>query len=410
MFGKKQKDRVKLSLLVIYGLTNTFEQWCRILLPFSQWQLRPRPSLFDTLMLNSIGSAAMVLGSFMIAQLIDTIGSREAAVISTIVIGIYQTFVGQIENYYFYGIWQTLLLFNHMPTIVEAIIGQMIGEDGDEKERSRLIMRLTIPASIAFAAGPYLAIQVLYLINPSLGMSQSLCGIFNMLTVLPIIFFVLPNENSQFKKFKVPTVNAYFELLRDSQFLWTLLFVFIVTAPYNAYDSVLRTQLSTQMLTNPGDMAKLALLLGAFTLFANIFVLPRLQQRFGPQTLLLGSLIMLFFIYLYLSWVHEYMYLLFGLPLQIMGVCVANGLLTAQLMGNVPRTQMGKAAALNRIAQLAAMTMTPLITGYYIDGSETAILCYTSAVITLLGVPIVYYKGEFMRQTFSNLPIRTHAE
>lgn len=93
-----------------------------------------------------------------------------------------------------------------------------------------------------------------------------------------------------------------------------------------------------------------------------------------------------------------------------MGVCVANGLLTAQLMGEVPRTHMGKAAALNRIAQLAATTMTPLITGYYIDGSETLLLCYTSAAISLLGIPLVYYKGTFMRQHFGNLPIRTHEE
>ena len=93
-----------------------------------------------------------------------------------------------------------------------------------------------------------------------------------------------------------------------------------------------------------------------------------------------------------------------------MGVCVANGLLTAQLMGDVPRIHMGKAAALNRLAQLAATTMTPLIAGHYIDGTETTILCYTSAGITLLGIPIIYFKGRFMRHHFANLPIRTHEE
>ncbi|KAE9549038.1 hypothetical protein FO519_007752 [Halicephalobus sp. NKZ332] len=389
MFGKKEKERLKWSLLIIYGLTNTFEQWCRILLPFTQWQLEPRPSLFDSLILNCIGNTSMVLGSFFIAQLIDTIGGKPAAIISTIVIGLYQIVISNIHNYYFFGLCETLLFFNHMPTIVEALIGQLIGEDGDDKERSRILMRLIIPASIAFAAGPYLAVQALYLITPSLALSQSLCGVLNLLTVLPIVIFALPTPNQQSKKFQIPT---------------------IVSAPYNAYDQVLRTQLSTQMLTNPGDMAKLGLLLGIFTIVSNIFILPRLQQRFGPQTLLLGALTILFCCYIYLSWVHEYMYLLFGLPLQIMGVCVANGLLTAQLMGEVPRVHMGKAAALNRIAQLAATSMTPLIAGHYIDGSETAILCYTSAGITLLGIPLIFYKGKFMRHHFSNLPIRTHEE
>uniref|UniRef100_A0AC34FEB9 Uncharacterized protein n=1 Tax=Panagrolaimus sp. ES5 TaxID=591445 RepID=A0AC34FEB9_9BILA len=76
-------------------------------------------------------------------------------------------------------------------------------------------------------------------------------------------------------------------------------------------------------------------------------------------------------------------------------------------MGEVPRTHMGKAAALNRIAQLAATTMTPLLTGYYVDGAETQILCYTSAAITALGIPLVFYKGGFMKQHLANLPIRT---
>lgn len=36
----------------------------------------------------------------------------------------------------------------------------MEGEDGDDKKRSILISRLTIPQSIAYALGPYLALQV----------------------------------------------------------------------------------------------------------------------------------------------------------------------------------------------------------------------------------------------------------
>lgn len=73
---KKEKERLKFSLLVIYGLWNTFEQWCRVLLPFSQWQLHPRPGLFDTLVLNSIGNASILLGSFLIAQMVSKMSSQ----------------------------------------------------------------------------------------------------------------------------------------------------------------------------------------------------------------------------------------------------------------------------------------------------------------------------------------------
>jgi MFS family permease len=411
MLSKREKDRLKWSLLFIYGLSNTFEQWCRVLLPFCQWQLRPRPSMFDTLLLNSIGNASVVLGSFLIAQMIDSIGGKKTAIIATIVVSLYQAIVPQISDYYIFGVLQMLLVFNHMPTIVEALIAQLIGEDGDEKERSRLMMRLTIPVSVAFAAGPYCAVQVLYIFSPTLKNSQTLCGVAHFFTVLPLIIFLLPEQNyTTNSKLQFPTIHAYFELLRDSKFLWTLLFIVVVTGPYAAYDQVLRTQLATQMLTDPGEMAKLALILGSVTLIVNIFILPRLQNIYGPQILLLGSMGLLFFSYLFLATTTEYAYLLIGLPFQIVGVCIASGLLTAQLMGEVPRTHMGKAAALNRIAQLAATTMTPLLTGYYVDGAETKILCYTSAAITALGIPLVFYKGGFMRQHFSNLPIRTHSD
>lgn len=59
-----------------------------------------------------------------------------------------------------FGAFQLLLFFNHIPTIVDALIGQLVGEDGDDKERTQLLMRLTIPQSIAFAAGPFMAVQV----------------------------------------------------------------------------------------------------------------------------------------------------------------------------------------------------------------------------------------------------------
>lgn len=69
--------------------------------------------------------------------------------------------ISKITSFYTFAIIQLLLLANHMPMVADALTAQIVGEDGDDKERARLIMRLTVPQSIAFAAGPYLAIQVL---------------------------------------------------------------------------------------------------------------------------------------------------------------------------------------------------------------------------------------------------------
>lgn len=78
-------------------------------------------------------------------------------------------------------------------------------------------------------------------------------------------------------------------------------------------------------------------------------------------------------------------------------------------MSAVPRSHMGKAAAMNRIAQLAAATMSPLITGYYIDTYETQLLCYVSLGVTICAIPLVHVYGKFMQRHFVNLPTVKHA-
>lgn len=89
---------------------------------------------------------------------------------------------------------------------------------------------------------------------------------------------------------------------------------------------------------------------------------------------------------------------------------MAYGQLSAQIMGKAGRGDTGKAAALNRGAQLIATAMAPLITGYYIDTNESKILCYISAVISLIGIALVHQFGGFMRSHFQNLPLRMHME
>lgn len=47
-----------------------------------------------------------------------------------------------------------------MPTIIDSLINQLVGENANYKERTNMLMRTIIPTSLAFATGPYMAIQV----------------------------------------------------------------------------------------------------------------------------------------------------------------------------------------------------------------------------------------------------------
>uniref|UniRef100_A0A1I7ZIH7 MFS domain-containing protein n=1 Tax=Steinernema glaseri TaxID=37863 RepID=A0A1I7ZIH7_9BILA len=415
MLSKRERDRTNWLIVLIYGLWNTCDQWSKILIPFAQWSIEPRPDYFWLLMLNSIGNAAIVIGSFLVAQLIDSKGCRLTAMICTVVIGIYQIGIIRIKDFYGFGGFNLLLAFHHMPLIVDACIAQMVGEDGDDKERSRLMMRLTIPLSIAFAAGPYLAIQILYIVSPSIEVSETICGCVLLATVLPLCYYVMPTTNSEKTLSRLPSFESYMEILSEPKALRSLLFLALISGPYNAYDQIVRIHLATRMLSNPGDMSKLAFVLGATALVANIFILPFLQRRFGPQQLVMIACTFLLVSYGYLSQVSEYFHLIIGMPLQVLGACIAIGQLSAQVMSSVPRSHVGKAAALIRIVQVTAIIMTPLVTGYYIDISETQKLCTVSAVVTLFTIPLVWRYGGFMKNNFANLPMmmsmeRTHSD
>jgi len=52
------------------------------------------------------------------------------------------------------------MLFNHMPTVVDATITQLANEIADVKQKARLMAQTAIPTSIAFALGPLIAVQV----------------------------------------------------------------------------------------------------------------------------------------------------------------------------------------------------------------------------------------------------------
>lgn len=62
--GVESKGKRVLLLFTSYTLCQTFEYWTRVLAPFTQWQLEPRPTLFEIMVLNTIGAVATLSGTF----------------------------------------------------------------------------------------------------------------------------------------------------------------------------------------------------------------------------------------------------------------------------------------------------------------------------------------------------------
>ena len=76
----------------------------------------------------------------------------------------------------------------------------------------------------------------------------------------------------------------------------------------------------------------------------------------------------------------------------------------AQILGSVPASNAGKAAALNRIAQISATAIAPLITGAYTDHDEARLLCYINIGICLFTLILIELYGNFMGKYMTNLP------
>uniref|UniRef100_A0A0N5B7Z4 Solute carrier family 46 member 3 n=1 Tax=Strongyloides papillosus TaxID=174720 RepID=A0A0N5B7Z4_STREA len=291
-----------------------------------------------------------------------------------------------------------------MPTVLNVLIANMLGEYADINEITHFITEQNIPYSVAMALGPYLAIQSLFFISPLITNSALACGIIHLLLLIPIIS-VMPDESG--KKTKIFTsfnIGIYFELLKNKTVFITLALIALIYGPASCYDQILRFQLSTHMLISPNSMCILALVIGLSTLITSLVILPYLHSKFGPQNIIIFGAGILCCSYLYLSRATEFNSFLIGCPLHAIGSTISIGCLTATLMASVPKIYFAKAAALNRIVQVTSMSLTPILTGYYIDRSEISLMCYVATALTLLSILIVHKFGNFMKIHVMNLP------
>ncbi|CAJ0964071.1 unnamed protein product, partial [Mesorhabditis belari] len=379
--NRKERSRAEMALLVGSGFYYTCDHWTRVLLPFFQWQLLPPGNFQIVVMVTAIGAISTGIGSFIVGHMIELLGIRKTAIIITLITALYQVLITKVSGIYVFIALQSLLFFNNLPVVIDALVCQMEGEDGDDKKRSLLISRLTIPQSIAYALGPYLALQTLFIITAFIHVSQYICVALHLLTVLPLIFMTFP-EREDDKKFKLtlPSLTDYYEIMKNERISLCLGLLFAVVGPYQAYDQVIRAQLTGAVVRDPTSI---------------IYVI------------LLGSFTVLTASYIHLSFTsgNDYYRMLGGLCIQVAFVAVAIGELSSQILSTVSKKNAGKVAALLRSVHLLGAGMTPLIAGVFIEEHDYALLCHCGALISILAIPVVYKFGKFMKSQSAFLPM-----
>ncbi|CAI4222431.1 unnamed protein product [Auanema sp. JU1783] len=402
--NKRERNRLETSILIICGFWHTCEEWTKVLMPFTQWTLQPKPTLFDLLSLNAFTSFCILVGTVIVAQIIEVQGLRRTAIFCTVVTSLYQIMVSKIRNFYIFTALQTLLAFSHVPMVIYSCVVHLEGEDGDDKRRTRFLNRLTIPMSIGIAIGPYFALQMLFFLTSDINTSQTICGLMNLIGNVTMACLYLPDNKSQ-RSFQLPQLEPYLQLVRNPKTKWCLLLLMMVIGPFSAYDQVVRISLSAAVASDPQQLTKLFLILGAASVVGNVWIVPFIQSRAGPQHVLMGSFLLLTASYLYLSTMTSHISLFIGMPIQIVALSICIGELSSQIISTVGKHDAGKVSALIRMSHMLAMVMVPLLTGYYVERDETSILCYVSAVVSLAAVPILNKFCVFMKAHAASLPI-----
>ncbi|MFH4981505.1 hypothetical protein AB6A40_008214 [Gnathostoma spinigerum] len=255
----REHQRVQLWILILAGVFHTFDQWRRTLLPFLQWHIKPQPTFYSIGVLNSVGHFATLFGTPFAAQLIDSNGCWESALILSLITAIHAIMVSEVTDFYIFGFLQCLLAANQLPLLFDTMIGQSVADDESDKMRAQLLMQLTIPQSIAYAAGPYFAIQVIFFFTSNLSASMIGASLsFFILTAL-IIYFVIPrNKFTRGPQHSyLPSITAYTEMLSNQNLRWSLLFLIFVAAPYACYEQVIRVALPVHHIFEPSSFLKL---------------------------------------------------------------------------------------------------------------------------------------------------------
>ena len=146
----------------------------------------------------------------------------------------------------------------------------------------------------------------------SLRVSQFICGVVMFGALMPVLLFLLPTTHS------IPKLASarlrpqdYFHMLRKNQHLREGLTVrALVVAAYVCYEMIARNFLLRAYMRDTNDSAYVLLVMAASLLTIQFVILPILQKRVSPRTLLQLSLLALITSYCVVSFTTSFEQLL----------------------------------------------------------------------------------------------------
>uniref|UniRef100_A0A8R1TIL0 MFS domain-containing protein n=2 Tax=Onchocerca TaxID=6281 RepID=A0A8R1TIL0_ONCVO len=374
-----RNQRILLSLCVIFGLWNIGTQWTTTLLSFLQWDTVHMMTIVDIGYIQSFGSFCNAVGALIIGQIADTTGPKTMFLFSSIVISIYYSALAFAKCWYSFFLLQLLRLGYQLDATVEMYLATIT----TERERTSALMRLTVPQALAMLLGPMFASQLA--IRTSLRTSQFICGIALIVTLTPFIYYVLPQTHN------VPKLATarlrpqdYLPMIKHNVALREgILLRGLLIAAYICYELISRNFLLRSFMQGPNDSAKVLIVMGVSLLVVQFLILPYLQRRFYPRTVLIISLIGLSCAYLLINFTKNFNQLLTVVALQTACYAVAYAESYTQITSAVDTIDLGKATGLASAAQWITHFIVPIYTSHVVQSWHYTYAFHTSTLLSI---------------------------
>ena len=187
-----------------------------------------------------------------------------------------------------------------------------------ERERTGALMKLTLPQAIAMFFGPIIGSKIAAW--TSLRISQFVCGVTLLVTLMPVLLFMLPTTHSIPKlatarlrpQDYIPMITKN-SALRVRFFLYNscqdfqegLILRALIVAAYVCYEMISRNFILRHYMQDSNDSAIVLMTMAAALLVVQFIILPVLQRSVSPKALLQFSLVTLVASYISVAWVDS---------------------------------------------------------------------------------------------------------
>ncbi|GMT26497.1 hypothetical protein PFISCL1PPCAC_17794, partial [Pristionchus fissidentatus] len=387
-----RKQQVMYVLMLIFFLWHMGTQWTTTLLSFLQWDTDEVMTIVDLGYIQAFGSLMNAIGALVFGQIADTTGPKTMFMVSVGFTAIYYSGISLARSWLAFLLLQVFRFGYQLDSTAEMYLATVT----TERERTGALMKLTVPQAAAMFFGPIIGSKIAAW--TSLRTSQGACGISMFITLMPVLYFLLPTTHS------IPRLASarlrpfeFIHLIKNNKHLREgLLIRCLVVAAYVCYEMISRNFLLRSFMKSTNDSAIVLLVMAVALLIMQFIVLPVIQRRTTPKALLQISMLTLIACYMVVSWVTSFEQFLLITALQTGAYAVAYAETSTQITTAVEMTDLGKATGLASMAQWMVHFILPIYASQLVQHFHYTYAFYTSA---LLSIATLAYVSLFATNT-----------